>query len=474
MRHRMGWVVGVVLGVTTVCGPGPCGGRPAVAAPEDAVEAARSAAVTRLETLATWCDAQRLFGARDRVFERILVLAPNHARARSGLKFTRDRGGSWVRRDPYTPPPNWNKGLVAKADERLAAALVGYRDAVLAAADADGVPPAQRDEAVDALVDLLPDDATLRERRGDVRDEGGDWVLPETVEARKRREDLRHLARVTRRSLPTLGEAVERDGGWPTNLAAEGLSVRSTLALDVGYDLLTNALVGRAVARSVLGIPSDAKPAVTRLIAVGSREEGLETIRLNVKDPTTKLAEAQHVSGVWLSPGVVVAWETDAVVRRQGFARDAINGEIHTKFAGAFGGFVSEGIGQRLLFLATGDHGPAFVRVVGTDLPGTPDEEPLPPDARAWLPRAARLLETDGGRKVGAVLTARLNAMTPGNVLVGYALAAYLMEGRPEAFEAFVRALSTTTDAAKVVEETLAGDLGSLARRVRRFCLENA
>ena len=59
------------------------------------------------------------------------------------------------------------------------------------------------------------------------------------------------------------------------------------------------------------------------------------------------------------------------------------------------------------------------------------------------------------------------------HALVGYALAAYLLEGRPDRLERFVETLVRTSDAAKTVEEVLSGDLPSLVGRLRRFCLEN-
>ncbi|MBL9088246.1 MAG: hypothetical protein JNM10_13985 [Planctomycetia bacterium] len=429
--------------------------------------------MSRLSDAATWCDRQRLFGSRDRVFARILALEPDHARARAGLKFSRDAGGRWVRRTPYTAPPDWNRGLVAQADEKIAAALAGYRDAVTASVAGDDVPLARRELALDALVDLLPDDRVVRELRGDVLD-GGTWKMQESVDGARRRAELRAEAVAARRAFSARRPA-DGTGGWTSGLVASGIRLYSTLHATVVEDVLRDTVVADAVARAALVTPPDAGAPVRVLYVLDDREQALAFIARDAKNPAQAVAEARLVSGFWLDGESYVAYHADPVWRARACPRVAVDGELRRAFPRAVGGFVVEGVGQRLGYLALDAHGPPFVTIEGTDRPGADEDEsePLPKNPREWMPRAARVLQADGGRRLAVVLSARLNAMTPANVLAAYALAAYLLEARPDTLKPLVDALVESADAAKVVEDVLGGDLASLAVRVRRYALEN-
>ena len=449
--------------------PAPAGRGRAVAGPDDALVAAKKAAVTKLEEVATWCDAQRLFGARDRVFERILLLAPDHPRARAALKYTRENGARWVRRSPYTAPPDWNRGLVPKADERLNAAMEGYRHAVIASVSGEDVPLARRERALDGLVDLIPGDKVVRELRGDVL-VGSKWKLPESVDGAKRRAELRGIAADARGAFLKAPPASERSP-WTTALTAPGVALYSTLHASVGRQMLGDIVVADAVARDALGSVAERRNAQV-LYVLEDRDQALALIARASKRPETDLAVARMVSGYWLADGAYVCYVHDPDLRTPACARAVNSGTIGAAMPAGADGFVTEGLGQRVLFLALGVHGPPFVTIEDTDLPGTDEDDPLPTNPREWMPRAARLLEGDGARRLEAILTARLNAMTTANVLVAYALAAYVLEARPDRLRPLVEGVAAASDAGKVVEEVFGGDVGSLAVRVRRYALE--
>ncbi|MFO0932564.1 MAG: hypothetical protein U1E39_07630 [Planctomycetota bacterium] len=468
---RIVWLWSV--GFLGVAGTGAGGGGRALAAPDDAVTAARKGAIVRLEETATWCDRQRLFGARDRVLATILTLEPDHPRARSTLKYSRGPDGAWVRRSPYAAPPDWNRGLLPQVDERVAAALTGYRDAVIASVTGEDVPLARREQALDALVELLPADRVVRELRGDVL-VGDRWRMPESVDGKRRRAELRAVAVAARRAFAARPPD-DGSSGWTSALVASGIRMYSSMHATVLGDVLRDTEAAFALARVALERPPDAPLAVDTVYLLDDREQALKLIARASKDPVRDVAAARLVSGTWLGDKAFVSYMADPAVRGRACARAVVNGEILAAFPTADGGFVEEGIGQRLLYLALDAHGPPFVTIEGTDLPGADDDEgePLPTNPREWLPRAARVLQTDGARRLGAVISARLNAMTPANVLVAYALAAYLIEARPDRLRPFVEGLEATSDASKLVEEVLAGDLASLAVRVRRYCLES-
>lgn len=453
------------------------GGPRRAAAGDDGVAAARRMAIVKLEALASSCDGQRNYGTRDFVFERILRLEPDHARARAALKYARETPSDpWTRKKPYQRPADWNQGLAAQAAGKVAAALAGYRDAVLGSVDEPGVPPARREAALEALVELLPDDEGLHERRGDVRD-GARWVLPETLTARKRRAELAEVAAKAKAEMPPLADTVETQPTWRTALFAGQLRLWSTQSAERSYEVLTDCLVARAATRHAIGLPADRLPGVEQIYVVVGLKAAIEVINLSVRDPAlraAKLAEAPQVAAVWLR-GAFLDYDLYLDTCRARCARAVSNGEVKDRFTNHEGMFLAECIGQRLVRLSLGVHSPSVIIVKGTELPdasGAP-RAAYPKDPKAWLPQAAELLAKDGERLLTTVLTARLNAVGVEHALVGYALAAYLLEGRPDLFERFVDTLERTSDPAKTVAEVLSADVPSLVTRLRRFCLEN-
>jgi hypothetical protein len=60
----------------------------------------------------------------------------------------------------------------------------------------------------------------------------------------------------------------------------------------------------------------------------------------------------------------------------------------------------------------------------------------------------------------------------PSDVLVAYGLAAYLREGQPGSFGAFVDAAHASDDPVEMVRRALGTDLAGLARRLRRWMAE--
>src|SRR5436190_1953110 len=189
--------------------------RRALAAPAvDLLAAPRKALVARLESLATWCDSNRLPGERDRTFKRILLVDSEHARSRGMLKYKKvEKSDRWVQKD-YKEPSDWNRGLLPDAKKRRIDAVQLFRSEAKQSFDAAGVPPedGRREEAVELSIDLAPDDAGFRSERGDVEVEGA-WVLAETIESRKRRVEFsKALAAMQPAPVKSIATAIA--AGW--------------------------------------------------------------------------------------------------------------------------------------------------------------------------------------------------------------------------------------------------------------------
>jgi hypothetical protein len=89
------------------------------------------------------------------------------------------------------------------------------------------------------------------------------------------------------------------------------------------------------------------------------------------------------------------------------------------------------------------------------------------------MPAAASVLARNPVRRVRSLLTMNLNAMRSGDLLVAYALAQYLFEGRFESLPSFLAAAGED-DPDGACRTGLGVDAEALAWRLRRFAMEAA
>ena len=437
-------------------------------ATDDALAKARAGLVSRLESVLAWAEDQRISGFRHRVARLVLEVAPDHARARGLLKFRRaSKQAPWTQDPKYQEPGNGNLALLPEAEGKVAAALGGYREAVLAAVGDDA---ARRDAELERLLDMAPEDVDVRRLLGHV-EEGGRWALPET-----------HRALAARASLVAAGEAARAKALRGAVVDAESLAKGWTTAYRIGRrralgsleqpldarETLVMADAADAIARRVFGTPKDSGLDIVYLF--DTRDDARSFLRQKSEENAEALRKIEKVSALPLSPDVhlSILWK-----ERKGLtsaARSVVGDHLWSAFRGQSRGWVTEGFGQRIVWYATGVHGRYFVNLEGTDTERAADEEKVPDDPAEWLPAAARVLgRPDAAPRLAALLTARLNAMRSSDVLLAYALAAYLVEGRPESLHAFVKASQTSDDATAVVRQVLDLDVRSFAGRLRRW-----
>jgi hypothetical protein len=446
----------------------------------DAIDAklaeARAAFVRRLEAVAAWCNAHQVYGERDDVYRRILAFQPDHATAREFLKYRRV-AKVWVQSPDYVAPTNWNKANVPEARKRLRAASEPYRDAVLAVLEEAGpdLPATRREQLMESLLDLCPDDPAVRRARGDVEHEGR-WVLPETVDGIKRRAALAAAKREAAKDAPepTHDEKTIAEG-WEGAARTEQVLVYGHVPSDECEKLAATLEITHRFLIAAVGKPmEDLHP--RQVILLPDRDTARRLVKARTGDEWADvLRKVELVSGLWLPTGALMSYREEASERRVAVLRQQIDVYLDAHFRGRQRGWVSEGLGQRLCKHAAGRHGPGFVNVETTELLTGDDEDVrVPPETEEWMGAAARALDRDPGPRIRAVLTMRLNAMKGGDVLAAYALAAYLLEGRAEALLPMLEATMASDDADKQCRDALGVDAETLAWRVRRWAAEAA
>jgi hypothetical protein len=86
-----------------------------------------------------------------------------------------------------------------------------------------------------------------------------------------------------------------------------------------------------------------------------------------------------------------------------------------------------------------------------------------------WMNEGWELLKSERRPELQRTLSRDVNRMTVDDVLAAYALAAYLVEGRPEEVAAVLRASATGSEPGAVVRQTLGMELGELTSRLTRW-----
>ncbi len=441
---------------------------------DEATRKVRARTIRKMESVIDWAKGRKISGFRHRVYERVLELDPDHRRARKILGYSRkSKSEPWVRSGRYRAPADWDKGMLPKAEARLAEALVGYRDGILELLDSH--PDASSDrrgELLARLVDAMPDDAELRRSLGHVEHEGR-WVLPETVDGEKYRATFR--ARVAQ-ARQRLAREIRPDAEalairWLMGYRTDRRRVYGTAERAIGRSTLLNMEVGAVACEPIFGVrKGDVRLKTTILLK--SRDEARSLFE-RMKDEEA-LRDMDAVGAMFLDSGEYIVYRKDTSRAPLGALRQVIDGEVERRFRGHERGWLTEGVGQRLTWLIAGERGPHFVNLEGTERlrDDSTEGDTLPDDAAAWPGVAASLLERGGARRLVAVLTMRLNAMKPADVLVAYALAAYVLEARPDLFVSLAEASAQGDDAVAVIEETLGADPATVAWRIRRWLLE--
>jgi hypothetical protein len=466
----LGHVTRLVLLAATVLTAIPAGAAPPP--PEGPLGPPRRALVAKLEALATWCDGNRLPGERDRVFRRILTLDPDHARARAGLKYKRaDKASPWTQASEYSEPADGNKGQLAEAKKRRAEAAKAFRAAAKDAMDAAGVAAEDgaREEASEVSLDVAPEDAEFRRERGDVEVDGA-WVLPETVEARRRRVEFARMRKEARLG-PIQEDPKALADKWKGGAISEHFTTWGVVPSAECLEEVRLRELGLAFMTELFG-PVDAEP-TPRLVVLFPDHKTARRWLESDPEYAPVLKESELVGAMMLPDGVYASWQSEGN-RKVSALTDLLFAHLWRRLDGNLRSWVGEGLCQRICRHVAGRHGAASVDVSGTNRPTADDEDDGPPldGERRWLPHAAAALQRDPARRMRAVLTMNLNAMRRADVLTAYALGAYLLEGRPEALAPLVKASAKIDDADKACREALGVDAATLAWRVRRWVLE--
>lgn len=453
---------------------------PVAGAQAGSVEAQRSAArvalLERLNQLAAWCNEKELFIERDRIWRKVLEIAPDDVTARKGLRYARNVDGSWKEPAPRELR-NIGKKFLDELPKREDAAYAPYGDTLLAIARAPERAVAERDALVAEIRSIAPNHAGLHEWLGDVQ-MGDRWVMPETATAKERRAAIRAEARrVMEAGAPIPSDKAGADEAalgvtWKTVLQGENVRVLSTGPEEEAQRIARACEGAGTLLAFVLGTEMRFPGAYTVYVLTepGEKEQFLAQLPGLADDERARLS-ALEGTGIPRSSNVALfgkepARRVDAAVRHTIGNILGISVGVSHRTAWAW-----EGIGQYLTRELVGTRLTWFVSEAADPATAGLRGKLMTPESN-WIQEAYDLLATGTAVPLDDLLRRDLDRLDVPGALTGYALVAYLLEGQPSATLEFVTRSAKGDDPAAITGEVLKRTPVALQERLVQWLSE--
>lgn len=406
------------------------------AAAGDAAKA-RGELIQRLLALATWCNEKELFLQRDNVWRSVLVLEPENVDARKGLRYSRDGQGNWK-----DPAPREVKdrapALLPEFGKRRSETVATFRDELLRLLDEQHADAKAREATYAEILGVDPDDARIRELRGEARQENA-WVLQETVAGKARRAEIRatiDAAKAEAVKPENLAPSTQDLGflpAWKLSWSAEGLRLLLQTSEAEGNDLVRTAHAARALLRKLTGKEAELPANFSAyVLSEAADRDKFAAALTDVPEADRKIWKESSGAGI---PGkeAVVLWHKDAKRRLDCFARHVLAGALLQGFGiDVRQGWVFEGLGLYLSRELVGTRFTWFILAGGGELEKLKTKL-LAPESN-WMAETLKLYKGSTPPKLAEALPKALSAMKLDELLASYCFSAYLVEGLPAEF----------------------------------------
>ncbi|QDU86636.1 hypothetical protein Pla163_37870 [Planctomycetes bacterium Pla163] len=470
--------------------PGSIAAAPAAlaAAPQDldALRAVGARALAKALELAEWADAAGYESGRNEMYEVVLSYDPEDKDARKALGFKKKKG-EWEQGRRKDPKDEFEPGVPEEFAQLKQAALAELRGEVDAAFEGIAATPqteARRRAELAKLLPFDPDDAALRTALGQSRHPvHGVWMLDDTLTAIERRAELAETMATLRANLDEpsedgvdeLARDIELD--WVTTLRLGQMNITSTFGPEDTRQLIETAQLTRDLFRSIFRrAGSPGYPTVIYALEPSQRNRFFTQHSLT---PPDELEYRIQVTSSWLTGRVVIS-DAAQIVRNDLTAFQTAGYALTEKF----GVWTDDGWAQQGLTSYLAHH------VCGTRLSfwdiRTKDEygkeiggakswlDRVPPSTEGWL-LLARALVVDEGLTVSQfarALTTPTVKMAWEDVVISHAVAAYLVESRPEALFTLMGQIKGEGSLVRAFEEELGLPLEAFRDRLVQWIEE--
>lgn len=440
--------------------------------------------VDELGRLADWARKNKLNFERDRLWEVILTLDPDHREARKMLRYHR-RNKEWVRSESYRVPSNRagtrQASLMVELLERELQHVGPYRTRVLMALERGRrvLDPDLRDHELAKLLVIDPNDEVVRGARGEVRI-GNAWLLEESATALERRGVLELQARESLIRVPELNLGTlwkfEKDSQlpWKDVQRTDGVRVLGTVPdQEIGHTARVTEAVGDFF-RAALRRTQPHRDKYTIYLLLNPAEKDALVAKLPGIEEADR-ALLNRATGGWLgAPNLLAEWSPSPPRRLDGATRQTFG----TLLMDAYGidgshGWAWEGVGLYLTHRMIGTRMTHFIR--GTQYKRNQQTTlwtTLQSPGAHWLSMGLDLLESPGAPQLQFLFGRGVGQMRDEDLLISYVLAAYLIEGRPDELPRILERLGKGEHPVTVFEEELQETVPRIQARLIRWLHE--
>ena len=429
-----------------------------------------------LEELVAWCQDQRLYQARNELSLALLHFDPEHEKARRLLGYKKNRDGTW--RAPRVPARGRNSGKkhLEELVLRLKETLQPFCDRLLRLHNDGTSHNAARNKIVADLLALRPDSEEYRKLDGEVQDDG-EWILVETLAIRERREFITNSA-----------DQALVDGGEPQPDPLSHSEASAKLDWQNGWNTPHFRVQGTVDSKELKRVAEHLeacvpfyqevmkpkRPWAGRLTAYLLTSRTEVKTALGARSASGKTLSMTDVGRVWALPelGLIISMKPTPEGRLDSVVRFAM-GFLSYAHIGSPPESLDEGL---MLYLGQKISTTTLTWAFNTDRYSGSKKKSIKSDLFAenadWL-RAARELLASGQRpETHKLLYTTLNAMTEIDYVFSFALAAYLIEGRPQDGVAFLHAMGHRSRPEEALEKTTNLTFQSLDERLVRWLAE--
>jgi hypothetical protein len=436
---------------------------------------AQAVLITNLNKLASWCNGNDLFLERDRVYRQVLELDPDNLDARKGLRYSRQSDGSWQEAAARGEVKNMNEKALAKLPKRTSDAVRPYAETLMALIEKEPSYSAKRQAVYDELLTLDPDNELVHKARGEVLVEGK-WVLPETVGGKARREEIKKLVKSSKETLPPVqdgkAEVEERILGveWASVVTTPSVRILSTGPAEEAREIARAVSAAGPLLKALLGLEAVHYPTgYTIYILENPGEKESILAKLQLSDADRERLFAMQSAGIPQTNNVIV-FEPEADRRLDCSVRHTI-GHLLARNLGVkpHQAWAWEGLG---LYLTRELVGTRLTWFVGEEGAASEDStlraKLMSPDTN-WIAEAYSVLVEEDRPDLVDVLKLDLNKLGTSQMLVAYALVAYLLEGRPKDAAGFLQAVGSGAEPNEASRTTLKLSLAELQLRIKMW-----
>jgi len=462
------------------------------ASARDGFEAERTRAVGELiaglEKYAEWCSGKKIWVERNRALTAILSVDPGNMSAKRGLGWNQVADGVWEPPSEPKPAKNYDLAALKEAPARYAEAIRPWRDKLVALLTQHQLEltAAQRESVFAEILSIDPDDALVREARGEARVDK-QWVLKETARAKPRRAEIRRIVSEAMAAAPKpedrLPDAADMEFGveWKNSVATDRVRVLTTAERPEAARIAQVLHAAQDVFQDVLATQTVLPEGFTIYLLCDPASKA--SFIANMPDTTEAqrsfYAQVDGTGCRGLSCGAW--WAAKPESRLDGVVRHALGTMLQTEFTLTTDiAWAWESLGLYLTRELVGTRLTWYIVLVEENRSvagkkGSVDwtKKLLTPGTN-WMNEGYRLLRAGEARDLGATLTRPLNKMTPQDLFVSYAVGAYLLESQTEGLPRLLRALGapgarTAARTPQAWSSTLAMDFDSFHGRLVRW-----